>query len=182
MLAQTLTGQRSRRESSSFDKLARWKETLGLILSNRTPGDHAAILGLGKLLDQHGWTNAAHTCYLFSGGIANLSGLDAPDVHFVLLGADHKRGDFGQQLDSIVLTEVYELAIALSGVPQPGLPHLQAYKVYRARVLADLGCITDAQKYCETIANYMKQTKGSPYFHPVLINELRQLTERLVAA
>jgi hypothetical protein len=41
-------------------RLCKWKESLALILSNRSPGDQASILALGRLLACYGWTAAAH--------------------------------------------------------------------------------------------------------------------------
>lgn len=42
------------------NELSKWKETLGLVLSNRTPKDFEAITSLGDILMRHGWIHAAH--------------------------------------------------------------------------------------------------------------------------
>ena len=42
------------------DRLGKWKESLALILSNRSPGDQASVLALGRLLASYNWTAAAH--------------------------------------------------------------------------------------------------------------------------
>lgn len=42
------------------DRLTKWRETLALILNNRSPGDQASILALGRMLANYGWTSAAH--------------------------------------------------------------------------------------------------------------------------
>lgn len=46
-------------------KLDRWRETLGLVLNNRSPGDSEAILALGKLLVSYGRVEAGHIWYVF---------------------------------------------------------------------------------------------------------------------
>ena len=46
------------------EKLDRWRETLGLILSNRSPGDAESILALGKLLVGYGRVEAGHIWYV----------------------------------------------------------------------------------------------------------------------
>jgi hypothetical protein len=50
-------------ELSLEDRLGKWRESLALILSNRSPGDQASILALGRLLASYGWTAAAHIWY-----------------------------------------------------------------------------------------------------------------------
>jgi hypothetical protein len=47
-------------EQSLDDRLGKWRETLALILSNRSPGDQASILALGRLLANYGWVAASH--------------------------------------------------------------------------------------------------------------------------
>lgn len=46
------------------EKLDRWRETLGLVLNNRSPGDAEAILALGKLLVAYGRIEAGHIWYI----------------------------------------------------------------------------------------------------------------------
>lgn len=48
------------------EKLDRWRETLGLVLNNRSPGDAEAILALGKLLVGYGRVEAGHIWYAIS--------------------------------------------------------------------------------------------------------------------
>jgi hypothetical protein len=52
------TGQMQ--ERSLEERLSKWRETLGLILSNRSPGDQASIIALGRLLSSYGWIAASH--------------------------------------------------------------------------------------------------------------------------
>lgn len=49
------------------EKLDRWRETLGLVLNNRSPGDAEAILALGRLLVGYGRVEAGHIWYVILG-------------------------------------------------------------------------------------------------------------------
>ena len=89
----------------------------------------------------------------------------------MLLGANHQGVDesFGNDLDSILLTEVYEYATSLSA-PSTAvsyIPHLQSFKLVHAQDLAAYGLKTKAQTYCNAITSaYTSTTRPSPYYHP----------------
>ncbi|CUS08761.1 unnamed protein product [Tuber aestivum] len=182
-----MLGGASRSGSVNIDeKLGQWRETLGLILSNRSPGDAESIMALGKLLVGYDRVEAGHICYLFArpgalGGTGSVfSGHDDPAADFSLLGADHRQALFGRDADSAMLSEVYELAVSLCATPGPGFPHLQGYKLQRAIVLAENGQKGDAQKYCDSIASSIKLwNKPSPYFNPGFFGGLEDLSARL---
>ena len=169
---------------NALDGLDRWRETLTLILSNRTPDDGKALVSLGQLLAGYGRTEAAHICYIFAKSPGLFGGPDDPQVCVALLGADHLRHpfDYGRNMDSILLTEVYDFArttLASSSAATVS-PHLQSYKLYHALVLAEYGHKTEAQQYCDAITSALKSTtKLSPYYHPLLFGALENLTERL---
>jgi len=60
-----MLGGASRSGSVNIDeKLDRWRETLGLILSNRSPGDAESIMALGKLLVGYDRVEAGHIWYV----------------------------------------------------------------------------------------------------------------------
>ncbi|KAF4556820.1 putative COPII coat assembly protein sec16 [Elsinoe fawcettii] len=173
--------------AASIDGLEKWRETLSLILSNRSTSDGQAIAALGKLLAGYGRVEAAHTCYLFARTFVNHSGPDDPESAFVLLGANHKASSpaLGSDLDSIMLTEVYEYAQSLN--PAPGvssvIPHLQAYKLIHAYGLADHGMRSEAQSYCESIYTAMKSTtRASPYYHAAFMTAVEDLNRCLSQA
>ncbi|KAG8625797.1 hypothetical protein KVT40_006198 [Elsinoe batatas] len=173
--------------AASIDGLEKWRETLSLILSNRSANDGQAIAALGKLLAGYGRVEAAHTCYLFARTFINHSGTDDPEAAFVLLGADHKASSpaLGSDLDSIMLTEVYEYAQSLN--PTPGvssvIPHLQAYKLIHAYGLADHGMRSEAQSYCESIYQAIKSTtRASPYYHVAFTTAVEDLNRCLSQA
>ncbi|KAF1810238.1 hypothetical protein P152DRAFT_516115 [Eremomyces bilateralis CBS 781.70] len=164
--------------------LDKWQETLLLILNNRTQGDPQALLGLGKLLIGYGRVEAAHICFLFAKSLTYIGGSDDPRAQLTLVGSDAHvhEASFGHDLESIMLTEVYEFSLSLTPQAQT-LPHLQAYKLHHALVLAESGHRNEAQQYCDAItAIISSKTKPSPYYHHTLISVLDDLSKRLSEA
>ena len=169
---------------NALDGLDRWRETLTLILSNRTPDDGNALVSLGQLLTGYGRTEAAHICYMFAKTPGLFGGPDDPQVSVALFGADHLRDplDYGRDFDSVLLTEVYDFArtVLASSSAATVSPHLQSYKLYHAMILAEYGYKTEAQQYCDVITSALKSTtKPSPYYHSLLFGALDNLTDRL---
>lgn len=172
---------------NALDGLDKWRETLALILNNRAPDDARALSALGRLLSSYGRVEAAHICQIFARGplYPNVfGGLDDPQASIVLLGGDHlsQPTTFFHSVEAILLTEVYEFATSVltSGVSALPLPHLQVFKLHRALILTENGQKAEAQGYCEAIANSLKtSTKVSPYFHPILLGQLDELSNRL---
>lgn len=169
---------------NALDGLDRWRETLTLILSNRTPEDGKALVALGQLLAGYGRTEAAHICFLFAKAPSLFGGPDDLQVSVALLGADHLQhpSDYGRDLDGILLTEVYDFArtILSSSSAVTVSPHLQSYKLYHAMILAEYGHKSEAQQYCEVIASALNSTtKRSPYYHNLLLAALDNLVDRL---
>jgi hypothetical protein len=154
-------------------------------LNNRSEGDAAALLSLGRLLAQYNRVEAAHVCFIFARSVAHISGVDDVQADIVLIGADHKRNplELGIDLEPVLLTEVYEYAVSMSVSAQGGsytIPHLQTYKLAHAYQLAEYGHRTDAQAYCDAIAASMKATtKLSPYYNASFIASLDDLGKRL---
>ncbi|USW52989.1 Putative COPII coat assembly protein, Sec16 [Septoria linicola] len=161
-----------------LEGLDQWQETLGLVASNRTPADGNSLLALGKLLSSYGRAEAAHTCFLFARVLAKHTGADDPEATFVLLGANHQRQDesFGNDLDSILLTEIYEWATSFSQQRSEYIPHLQAFKFKHAQELAAAGLRNQAQAYCDHITKaYQSTTKPSQYYHPTFTQAVADL-------
>ncbi|MCJ1318290.1 vesicle coat component [Xylographa vitiligo] len=169
---------------NALEGLDRWRETLSLILSNRSADDSNALLALGRLLANYGRIEAAHICYIFSKSSGLFGGPDDPQASIALLGADHAKQpfDYGRDIDSILLTEIYEYAFAVLA-PSSGptvAPHLQAHKLDHALLLAEYGYRDEAQQYCDAVMNVLKATtKPSPYYHAQLFSSLDDLTNRL---
>lgn len=162
-----------------LEGLDQWQETLGLIASNRTPADGNSVLALGKLLSGYGRAEAAHTCFLFARVLAKHTGADDPEATFVLLGANHQKQEesFGNDLDSIILTEIYEWASSLSQQRADYTPHLQAFKLKHAQELAAAGLKAQAQAYCDHITKaYQSTTKPSQYYHPTFTQTVADLS------
>ena len=169
---------------NALDGLDRWRETLSLILSNRSPDDGKALVALGQLLAGYGRIEAAHICYIFTRSPTLFSGPDDNQANVVLLGADHRRQpfDYSRDLDSMLLTETYEFIQTILGPPaiSTAMPHLQAYKLYHAMVLAENGSRNEAQQYCDAIQTALKATtRLSPYYHSLLFEALDDLINRL---
>lgn len=174
---------------NALDGLDRWRETLGLVLSNRSADDHQALAALGRLLGSYGRVEASHICHLFA-RLPNVptvfGGADDPQVSIVLLGADHRQQlyDFSRDDDAILLTEVYEFAMStLASNTSSLMPYLQAYKLQHANLLAENGYKTEAQQYCDAIIGSLKSTtKPSPYYHRKLFDDLENLSRRIQSA
>ncbi|MCJ1400392.1 vesicle coat component [Xylographa trunciseda] len=169
---------------NALDGLDRWRETLSLILSNRSADDSNALQALGRLLASYGRIEAAHVCYIFSKSPGLFGGPDDPQASIALLGVDHVKYplDYGRDIDSILLTEIYEYAFAvLAPSSNPTVaPHLQAHKLNHALVLAEYGYRDEAQQYCDAVMSVLKATtKPSPYYHAQLFSSLDDLTSRL---
>ena len=169
---------------NALDGIDRWRETLTLILANRTTNDSEALVALGRMLASYGRTEAAHICYIFAKGHSIFGGPDDQQSSIALVGADHQRQpfDYGRDFNSILLTEVLDFArtILTSSSGSTGSPHLQSYRLYHAMTLAEYGSKTDAQAYCESISSTLKSTtKPSPYYHALLAGALDSLQDRL---
>lgn len=161
-----------------LEGLDQWRETLGLVAGNRTPNDTQSMLALGRLLGGYGRAEAAHICFLFARQIAKHSGADDTEVNFVILGADHTVGSFANDLDAILLTEIYEWASSLSapsGTPTY-YPHLQSFKLIHAQELAAHGLTSKAQAYCDHITSvYTNAPRPSQYYHPTFTQSVMDL-------
>jgi COPII coat assembly protein SEC16 len=174
---------------NAVDGLDRWRETLGLILNNRSADDHQALSAMGQLLASYGRIEASHVCYLFAKAFSQrpiINGADDPQTSVVLLGTDHLKypTTFFRDEDAIALTEVYEYATSvLAGNTAAALPYLQPFKLQHAYILADKGFRSEALQYCEAIGSVLKaSTKPSLYFHQRLFAELDELATRLKQA
>ncbi|KAL2855406.1 Sec23-binding domain of Sec16-domain-containing protein [Aspergillus pseudoustus] len=172
-------------QGGSKDALAgleSWKDTLGLVLSNRSTNDHQALLALGRLLLSYGRIEAAHICLIFSRASV-FGGPDDPNACIALLGVDHVHSSPASLLDdgAILLTEAYEYATSvLAASPTSTLPHLLAFKLIHAWTLTDRGLKSEAQQYCDAIAASLKATtKPSGYHHQYLFFGVDELTARL---
>lgn len=164
--------------------LDRWRETLGLILSNRSFDDNKALNALGKLLSGYGRAEAGHICFMFARTHSIFGGIDDPSSNVVLVGSDHLRQpyEFDKEMEPILLTEAFEYGLSLANSSNAGTftPHLSVYKLQHARILAEHGYREKALQYCESIATSItSQTRRSPYHHKLLIGELDDLSQRL---
>lgn len=171
----------------SLSGLEKWKETVSMVLSNRSENDIRGLNALGKLLSGYGRAEAAQICFIFSRTISVFGGVDDPEADFVLVGADHhKQSDqFAKETEALQLSEVYEYGLTLSGTANlaAGAPHLAGYKLLHATVLAEHGYRDKALQYCDAILTSMSaQTRRSPYHHPLLEVAVDDFMRRLKQA
>ncbi|KAK4093633.1 hypothetical protein Purlil1_1967 [Purpureocillium lilacinum] len=171
----------------AVDGLDKWRETVTLILSNRSTDDVRGLNALGKLLSSYGRAEAAHICFIFSRSLSVFGGLDDANVDFVLLGSDHRQqsDQFAKETEALQLSEVYEYGLSLghSVAAAAGAPHLAAYKLQYAITLAEYGYRDKALQYCDAIAAAMvSQTKRSPHYHVVLEAAVEDFMTRLKQA
>ena len=171
--------------TDSLGGLDKWRETLCLVLGNRSPEDVRAINALGGLLASYGRAEAAHVCFIFARHASVFGGIDDPRSNFVLIGSDHRgQADrFFKDAEALLLSEVYEYGLSLSGTGLPFAPHLAGYKLQLASTLAEYGQRDRALQYCEGILNAIgSQTKRSPYHHPMLEQAVEDFIKRLKQA
>ncbi|GAA5877989.1 hypothetical protein JCM1840_000133 [Sporobolomyces johnsonii] len=167
--------------------LDKWRDTVGMIVANRTAGDSAVLTALGDALASNGWIEAAHICYLLSPQTSLANGLGSPGSRVVLIGSIPSAVT-GIDLESVKLTELVEFAFSLAPTVKGldafvGFPHLQAFRLHHACALADAGHIPQALKYTEAIVNTLKlATKPNPFYHPRLVAQVKILGERLTGA
>ena len=171
----------------AIEGLDKWRDTLSLILSNRSADDARSINSLGVLLSGYGRAEASHICFMFARSHTVFGGLDDAASHFVLVGSDHKKQaeQFAKEIEPLLLSEVYEYGQSLAGganVPIT-IPHLAPYKLEHALALAEYGFSDKALQYCDAIAAAItSQGKRSPYYHPILENAVEDLMGRLKQA
>ncbi|KAJ6781016.1 hypothetical protein PWT90_10107 [Aphanocladium album] len=167
--------------------LEKWRETVSMVLSNRSDNDVRGLNALGKLLSGYGRAEAAQICFIFSRGISVFGGVDDPNADFVLVGADHHKqtDQFAKETEALQLSEVYEYGLTLSGAANlaAGAPHLAGYKLQHATVLAEHGYRDKALQYCDAILNSISaQTRRSPYHHALLEASVDDFMRRLKQA
>ncbi|CCG82131.1 COPII coat assembly protein sec-16 [Taphrina deformans PYCC 5710] len=160
--------------------LQNWRKCLTMVLSNRVAGDDLAVTALGHALLEHGSTYAAHFCYLLCSRPA-IGPKDDSKSLFSIVGQHEIFGTLPlDRNEAILMSEIYEFCLSLAQPKFLGLPHLLAFKLQRAHLLSDTGHATVAKKYCEAITNALKALpKGSNHLHHVLIEQLRDLSERI---
>ncbi|CAI9771555.1 unnamed protein product [Fraxinus pennsylvanica] len=148
-----------------------WEENLAVITANRTKDDELVLIHLGDSL----WKDrsdiiAAHICYL----VAEASFESYSDsARLCLVGADHwkfPRTYAGPE--AIQRTEIHEYSKMLGNSQFVLLP-FQPYKLVYAHMLAEVGRLSDALKYCQAILKSLK-TGRSPE-----VETLRQLVSSL---
>ncbi|CAA2985307.1 Protein transport protein Sec16B [Olea europaea subsp. europaea] len=136
-----------------------WEENLAVITANRTKDDELVLIHLGDSL----WKDrsdiiAAHICYLVAE--ASLESY-SDSARLCLVGADHwKFPRTYASPEAIQRTEIHEYSKTLGNSQFVLLPY-QPYKLVYAHMLAEVGRLSDAFKYCQAILKTLK-TGRSP--------------------
>lgn len=112
--------------------------------------------------------------YLLSPQNAMHSGIDTIQVRLTLLGSD------SPNMEAYELSEIFEFAQSLHTGASSCLPFLQGYKLAHAWILSDYGLLDEAERYHDAIDQSIKSfTKGSPYLHQQLIDQVLALGTHL---
>ncbi|XP_023634978.1 protein transport protein SEC16B homolog isoform X2 [Capsella rubella] len=136
-----------------------WEENLGIITANRTTDDELVITHLGDCMwKERGEIIAAHICYLIAD--KNFDPY-SESARLCLVGADHwKYPRTYASPEAIQRTELYEYSKTLGNSQYTLLP-FQPYKVIYAHMLAEVGKLSTALKYCQAVIKCLK-TGRSP--------------------
>ncbi|ANM69872.1 RGPR-like protein [Arabidopsis thaliana] len=144
---------------SSSSMLDNWEENLGIITANRTTDDDLVIIHLGdSMWKERGEIIAAHICYLIAD--KNFDPY-SESARLCLVGADHwKCPRTYASPDAIQRTELYEYSKTLGNSQYILLP-FQPYKIIYAHMLAEVGKLSTAQKYCQAVIRCLKTSRSS---------------------
>ncbi|KAG8802519.1 hypothetical protein FRC17_006397, partial [Serendipita sp. 399] len=167
---------------------AQWRKLLAAAIANQGSNQTAATTALGDYLLANNWVEPAHCCYLLALSTSPFTGASAPGVRVVLFGAANPLFSslFRTSVQSVLLSEVAEFAMSLPPTGKGaeafnGLPHLQAYRLWHAICLAEMGEVTIAKRYTDAInATIKSTTRGSPFFTHTFFQQLEDLHDRLV--
>ncbi|XP_060179948.1 protein transport protein SEC16B homolog isoform X2 [Lycium barbarum] len=131
-----------------------WEENLAVITANRTKDDELVLIHLGDCLwKERSDIVAAHICYLVAE--ANFEQY-SDTARLCLVGADHlKFPRTYASPEAIQRTEIYEYSKVLGNSQFILLP-FQPYKLVYAHMLAEVGRISDALKYCQALSRSLK--------------------------
>ncbi|TDL27490.1 hypothetical protein BD410DRAFT_818910 [Rickenella mellea] len=170
-----------------YEVLSKWQESATMILSSQMgPDSSAALTTLGDCLLSNHWIEAAHCCYLLSPLTSPMGGIGTPSARITLVGSQSlpQSQSFTKDEDPIIFSEIAEFALTLRGAvkgqePFNGFPHLQAYRLVRAEMLAEMGDTVVAKRYCDAIVA-TSGSRPSPYFTPTLFAHLKELSDRLI--
>ncbi|KAF7989744.1 hypothetical protein HCN44_008418 [Aphidius gifuensis] len=155
-----------------------WRPHLAMIISNTSANpeiDYRSIIILGDTLAARGDLYAAHFCYLLAQ--IDFGMYESSNNKLVLIGANHHSNytEFAN-LESIMLTEIYEYARSLS---DPGftIDGLQSFKFEIVRKLIDYGFLKEAFLYLEQIA--IKIINEPSKYKKSFINDVYTMSDRV---
>lgn len=182
----SLSSTSSQGEDGGSLTIVQWRKSVATILANRNSGDSATLTAIGDGLKMAGWIEASHFCYLLSPLTSPMEGYDNSSARLTLLGANSPEAStlYLRDLDHIMLSEVFEYALSLQPMVKGtetyhGLAFLQPYRLIHAYLLAEMGEVKRAIRYCDSIMTLLKHGKMNRYYHPLLVQQLQELSNRL---
>ncbi|KAG7532341.1 Protein kinase domain [Arabidopsis thaliana x Arabidopsis arenosa] len=145
--------------AGSSSMLDNWEENLGIITANRTTHDELVITHLGdRMWKDRSEIIAAHICYVIAD--KNFDPY-SESARLCLVGADHwKCPRTYASPEAIQRTELYEYSKTLGNSQYILLP-FRPFKIIYAHMLAEVGKLSTALKYCQAVLKCLK-TGRSP--------------------
>ncbi|CAE6213970.1 unnamed protein product [Arabidopsis arenosa] len=145
--------------AGSSSMLDNWEENLGIITANRTTDDELVITHLGdRMWNDRSEIIAAHICYVIAD--KNFDPY-SESARLCLVGADHwKCPRTYASPEAIQRTELYEYSKTLGNSQYILLP-FRPFKIIYAHMLAEVGKLSTALKYCQAVLKCLK-TGRSP--------------------
>lgn len=169
------------------ESLAKWRDTIAMMLPSTAPAAPDTSLTLTALGDQlatYNWMEAAHVCYLLSPQTSPVGASGSPAARLTLVGSrpPHLSPLFVRNPDNFVFSEILEYAMSLippakGQEPFSGIVHLQPYRLLHASSLAEMGHIQEASRYCDAITASI--SRPSHLLTPTFIEQLRLLVDRI---
>jgi hypothetical protein len=120
--------------------------------------------------------------YLLASGLSSVSGTTCPAPRIALFGSEHpaQARSFHTDLLPVVLSEVAEYGLSLTAPikgqePYPGLPHLQAYRLWHAACLTETGDVSLALRLAGHVHVPAKRSRfgqvhGGDHCHSSIVN------------
>ena len=137
-----------------------WRENLAILANNQVSGSDHIATRLGDVVASRGDVYASHACYIVSSVPLTVF---SPSSRMCLVGADHRRHvRTYTDPSALQLSEAYEYCRSLFQ-SQHVFVELQPYKLQYATMLAELGLVHAATKYCESVQRQLRLARPSEY-------------------
>ncbi|KAJ3370166.1 vesicle coat component, partial [Kappamyces sp. JEL0680] len=164
------------------DDLCNWRLVLSMILANRSSEDSGFLSEYSDFLMAQGEIDASQLCFMLSSP-SILSSSQLERISLILGNSRLHPCTFHKDQIALRATEIYEAAAMASNggsATATPLPHFQAYKLYNIALLADLGLITEATGYLQSVSLLAKGfAPACPFLHGFFWDRLQEINDRL---